>query len=139
MPSSRAAWPRLAGPVALELLAELGGEAGDAVEVKVRRDGDALLLAEGGDVDLLALEIDGVARIDGELLGDPGVDAADLGPDAGERREVDVGIGQQLVGAALAAVAIDGEAVLAGLVRREREALEQRFAIGERLRLRGEG
>ena len=100
---------------------------------------DALLFAEGGDVDLLALEIDGVARIDGELLGDLGIERADLGPDGSERCEVDVRIGEQLVGAPLPAVAIDGEAALDGFVRRERESLQQRFAIGERLRLRGEG
>ena len=35
MPSSRAAWPRLAGPVALELLPELGGETGDPIEGEV--------------------------------------------------------------------------------------------------------
>ena len=111
-------------PVTLELLPELGGKSGDPVEGKFERDGDALLLAEGGDVDLLALEIDGVARIDGKLLGDPGVEIADLGPDAGERCEVDVGISEKLIGAALAAVAIDGEAALASFVGREREALE---------------
>ena len=87
--------------IALELLPELGGEAGDAVEGEVVRDDDALLFAEGGDVDLLALEIDGVARIDGELLGDLGIERADLGPDGSERCEVDVGIGEQLVGAPL--------------------------------------
>ena len=73
------------GAVALELLPELGGESGDAAEGEVVRDGDALLFAEGGDVDLLALEIDGVARIDGELLGNLGIEFADLGPDGSER------------------------------------------------------
>ena len=61
-------------PIALEFLPELGGETGDPVEGKFERDGDALLLAEGGDVDLLALEIDRVARIDGKLLGDLAVE-----------------------------------------------------------------
>ena len=127
------------GAVTLELLPELGGKSGDPVEGKFERDGDALLLAEGGDVDLLALEIDGVARIDGKLLSDPGVEIADLGPDAGERCQVDVGISEKLICAALAAVAIDGEAALASFVGREREALEQSFAICERFRLRIEG
>src|SRR5262245_16711491 len=69
-------------PVTFELLPDLGGKAGDAVKGKVEWDDDALLLAEGGDVELLALEIDHVARIDGELIGDPDVEIFDLGPDA---------------------------------------------------------
>src|SRR6185436_20556277 len=62
-----------------------------------------------------------------------------LGPDGSERGEADVRIGEQLIGAPLPAVAIDGEAAFDGFVRRERESLQQCFAIGECLRLRGEG
>ena len=67
-------------PVALKLLPDLRGKSGDAVKGEVVRDRDALLFAEGGDVDLLALEIDGIARIDGELFGDLDLECADLGP-----------------------------------------------------------
>ena len=126
-------------PVALKLLPELGGKSGDAVKGEVVRDRDALLFAEGGDVDLLALEIDGIARIDGELFGDLDLECADLGPNGSERCEADVWIREQLVGAALPAIAIDGEAALDGFVGREGESLQQSFAIGEGFRLRGEG
>ena len=119
-------------PVTLELLPELGGETGDPAEGEVVRDGDALLFAEGGDVDLLTLEIDRVARIDRELLGNLRIEISDLGPDWSERCKVDVGIGEQLVGAALLPVTIDGKAALDGFVGCEGETLEQSFAVGER-------
>src|SRR4029077_15346987 len=94
--------PRLAAyfyrSVALELLPELRRQAGDPAEGKVERNRDALLFAEGGDVELLTLEIDRVARIDGELPGDLRIERANLRPDAGERGKLDVGIGEQLVG-----------------------------------------
>ena len=106
--------------VALELLPELRRQAGDPAEGKVERDRDALLFAEGGDVDLLTLEIDRVARIDGELPGDLRIERANLRPDAGERGKLDVGIGEQLVGAPLAAIAIDDKSALASFVGRER-------------------
>ena len=68
----------------------------------------ALVLAEGGDVELLPLDVDGIARIDGELLGDVRIERADLRPDRCEPRDIDIGISQQLEGAPLASVAIDG-------------------------------
>src|SRR5262249_2238987 len=86
-------------PVALELLPEFRRQAGNPVKGKFERDDDALLSAEGGDVELLALEIDRVTGIDGELLGDLGVEVSDLRPDASEGGEVDIGIGEKLVGA----------------------------------------
>src|SRR5512146_2898552 len=109
--------------VAFELLPELGRQAGDPAEGEGVRDRDALLFAEGRDVELLALEIDGVARIDGKLLGDPGVEIADLRPDTDERGEVDVWIGKKLIGAALPAIAIDDKSPPRTLIRRERESL----------------
>ena len=48
-------------PVALELLADLGGEAGERGVVEAGGNGDALVLAEGRDVELLALDVDGIA------------------------------------------------------------------------------
>ena len=41
------------GPVPLELLAQLVGEAGQGGEIELGRDGNRLVLAEGGDVRLL--------------------------------------------------------------------------------------
>src|SRR5271169_2732272 len=52
--------------IALQLLPKLVGEPRDAREGEVERDGNALFFAEGGDVDVLALQINGVARVDGE-------------------------------------------------------------------------
>ena len=52
------------GAMALELLAKLGREARERGEGEAFRNGDALVLAEGCDVELLPLDVDGVARID---------------------------------------------------------------------------
>ena len=125
--------------VALELLLELVGEPGDGAISEVARDGDALLFAECGDVQLLPLEVDRVARVDRELRGDVRTERADLGPDLRQPREIDIRISEQLKRSSLAPVAIDGKAVLGGFAGREREALQQRFAVGERPRLGGEG
>src|SRR6185437_13024166 len=101
-------------PVALELLAELGRKPRERGEGEAVGDGDALLLAEGCDVELLPLDVDGIARIDGELLGDLRTELADLGPDRCEPRDIDLGVSQQLESAPLLAVAIDGETMLGG-------------------------
>src|SRR5665648_1108441 len=69
------------GPVALELLADLVGEAWQGGECEAGRNGDGLVLAEGGDVQLLPCDVDRVARVRGELAGDGSIEGADLGPD----------------------------------------------------------
>ncbi len=66
--------------MALELLAELGREARERGEGEAVGNCNALVLAEGCDVELLPLDVDGVARIDSELLGDVKIEPADLGP-----------------------------------------------------------
>lgn len=101
---------------------ELARQSGDSGEGKVGRDGDALFLAEGGDIDLLALEIDRVAGVDGKLVGNVRIESADLWPDAAKRCEINVWIGEELEGAPLAAIAIDAEAYLSCLIRRKRKA-----------------
>jgi hypothetical protein len=103
---------------------KLVGKAGDAVEGEIAGDRDTFFLAEGGDVGRLALDIDGIARVDGELFGDPCIELTDLGPDGLQPADVDVGIAQELDGAPPATVAIDGEPRLAGFVRRQRQALQ---------------
>ena len=139
MPSSRAAWPRLAGRWRSSFWRSSVERPGQRGEGEAVGNGNALVLAEGCDVELLPLDVDGIARIDGELLGDVRIEPADLGPDRCEPRDIDIGISQQLEGAPLASVAIDGEAVLGGFVRRERQAPQQSRALVQSLRLRGEG
>src|SRR6476646_528494 len=127
------------GAIPLEFVPELGGQSGDTYKGKVLRDGDPLFLTEGSNVDLLALEVDRVKRIDGELLGDPRIESSDLRPNARECRKVDIWIGEKLVGAPLAPVAIDDEGASRSFVWGQCEALQQRLALGGRLRLRREG
>ena len=131
MPSSRAAWPRLAGRWRSSFW-RTSVEGPGARRSRSRREWRALLLAEGRDVELLALDIDGVARVDLELRGDVRIEAADLGPDRASRATVDIGISQQLEGGPPAAVAIDVEAVLGGFVGREGQAAQQRRALVKR-------
>ena len=102
-------------PMAAELLAHFGRQTGQGVEVEAGGDAQGLVLAQGGDVELLAVDIGGVARVDGDLRGDGRGDVADLRPDAGEAGNVDAGEREQVEGRAAAAVAVDLQAMAPGL------------------------
>ena len=120
------------GPQGFELLAHLGGKAGDRRVGEVGRDAHALLLAEGDDVGLLAVDVGGIAGVDLELGRNGGLDRADLRPDRAQPGQVDAGKRQQLEGSAAAAVLVDVEAVAGGLVGGQRQALEQPAAVRQR-------
>ena len=95
-------------PVALELLAHSVDRPGSAAKSKSAGMAMRLVLAEGRDVELLPLDIDGVAGVDLELRGDGRSRCLPIsGQIGGEPRDIDAGIGQQLEGRAPAAVAID--------------------------------
>ncbi len=57
-------------PAGGELAADLGRQAADLGIVKIGRQQQCLVAAEGGDVALLPVEIARIARVDFELLGD---------------------------------------------------------------------
>ncbi len=106
--------------MALELLAHFGREAGDGGEVEGGRDAQGLVLAQGGNVELLARDVGGVAGIDGDLGCDGWGDGADLGPDGAQQGQIDLRQRQQVEGRTPAPILVDTDAVAGGLPRGER-------------------
>ena len=109
----------------LQLLAKLGRETGQGGERELGRNGNRLILAEARDVELLPLDVDRIARVDRELLGDVSLDVSDVSPDGLEPRDIDFVIAQQIERPAHGGVSIEGEPELGGLVGRQREAAEE--------------
>ena len=103
-----------------ELAADLARQAADRAVVEVRREQQRLVAPERGDVPFLAFEVTRIAGVDLELLGDFRRQRAELGPNRGQTRQVDPGIGQQLRSIAGNTVLVDDDPM--ALQRRGRHA-----------------
>ena len=98
-PSMRPAWPRLAGRTAASFCRTSVESPAIAAIVEVGRQLERLVAPHRLDVRLLPLQVDGILRVDRDLLGDRCRNRAELRPDRREPREVDAGKGEQLEGA----------------------------------------
>ena len=136
-PSMRPAWPRFRRPHGGELLPDLGREPGDRPIVEVRRQLERLVAPHRLDVRLLALQIDGILRVDRRPARRSAAGsrrAPARSPQAA--RSSTSGIGEQLEGAAANAVLVHREAVPRRLRRRQRQRIAARRARSlERRRL----
>ena len=120
-----------------ELAADFARQAADRRIVEVGGKQQRLVAAERRDVPFLAFEIPGITCVDLELLGNFRRQRAELGPNRGETRQVDAGIGQQFRGIAGDAVFVDRDPVPLQCRRRHAQLGEPSAGLIERRHLRG--
>ena len=96
--------------------------------VEIPRNGSGFFPANGVDVAFLPRQIDCIGRIDLHLPGDLPVEVSELRPDRRKPVQIDIRIGQQIIGAATHPVLIDFQAAGNSLAGRKGERLQFRAA-----------
>ena len=104
------------GPDGFQLLPHFIGQAHHSAIIQAGGQGTALILPEGDDVGILAIQITGILGVYFDLFDNLGAHPGQVGPDAGEGGEIHLRQGQQIEGGTADSILADGKPELGGLI-----------------------